>query len=99
MTTQKEWTHSGIDSAKAKYVGLIEFQSEDGEFHNFEIIASKTRVAFGGACNVGFIESGWIDREDGESLDETLAEMLADLACYYNNGPEYVSRVVCSERM
>lgn len=99
MKTQKEWTHSGIDSVKAKYVGMVEFQSDDGEFHDFEIIASKTRVAFGGSCNVGFIESCWIDREDYESLDETLSEMLADLETYYNSGPDYVSRIVCSERM
>jgi hypothetical protein len=56
-------------------------------------------VVFGGACNTGFLESGFILREDYESLDETLQELLADLECYYNEGPESVSRIVCNERM
>lgn len=57
------------------------------------------RIAFGGAVNVGFIESGYIEREEDESLDVGLQEMLADLECYYNDGPSSVSRIICNERM
>lgn len=78
---------------------ILEFQDAKGEWHDFTIIATKKRVVFGGCCNVGFIESGYIERDDCESLDETLSELLADLETHYNNGPQYVSRIVCNERM
>ena len=83
----------------AKYVGPIEFQKNDGDYEYFEIYSSKERVIFGSACNAGFLESGYIEREEHESLDETLQEMLADLEVYYNDGPQFVSRIVCNERM
>ena len=102
MKTQ-EWTVS--DVTDAKYLGMIEFQDEAGEFHDFEMLRTKKdsktprRIVFGGACNVGFIESGYMEMEDGETTDEALSECLSDLECYYNNGPEYVSRIVYTERM
>ena len=99
-TTKHQWTPS--DTENASYLGIIEFQSLDGEWHNFEVLqchAPSDRIVFGGACNVGFLESGFIRRDDYESTDETLSEMLADLETYYNDGPQYVSRIVCNERM
>jgi hypothetical protein len=78
---------------------IIEFQDARTEWHDFHIIVTKERIVFGGACNVGFIESGYLVREDGESVDEGLNELLADLMVYYNDGPEYVSRIVTNERM
>lgn len=93
-----EWTFSDAEKT-GKYVGIVEFQDILGEWHNFEVIETKDRVVFGGCCNCGFIESGYIEREDGESLDETLQEMLSDLETYYSEGPGSVSRIVCTERM
>lgn len=89
------------DTDKAKYIGLIEFQDNAGEWYNFEVLHSKqhSRIVFGSSCNVGFFESGYLEIEDGESVDEALSEMLVDLECYYNEGPSYVSRIVCNERM
>jgi hypothetical protein len=98
-----EWIAS--DTKNAKYLGMIEFQDETGEFHDFEMLRTKKdsetprRIVFGGACNVGFIESGYMEMEDGETTDEALSECLSDLECYYNVGSEYVSRIVCNERM
>ena len=77
----------------------IEFQDNSGDWHDFYLCIDADRIRFGGACNVGFLESGHIMREDGESLDETLQEMLADLETYYNDGNQYVSRIVCTARM
>jgi hypothetical protein len=54
---------------------------------------------FGGACNCGFIESGYIIRESYECLDETLQELTEDLQTYYNDGADYTKRIVCNERM
>jgi hypothetical protein len=97
MTTTP-WKAS--DQTGAKYLGPIEFQDETkGDWHIFEIIALPDRVCFGGGCNAGFLESGYILRDACESLDETLSEMRSDLETYYNNGPRYVSRIVCNERM
>ncbi len=63
------------------------------------MIATPERIVFGGVCNVGFIESGYILRDEYEELCETLSECLQDLETYYNDGPQYVSRIVCNERM
>ena len=88
-----------INTENAKYVGTLEFQDEKGEWHDFEILKTRRCVVFGGACNVGFLQSGFIVRESYESLEETLQELLSDLQVYYNDGPEYVSRITCNERM
>jgi hypothetical protein len=87
------WTVT--DVSNAKYLGTLELDS--GEC--FEIIATDSRLVFGGACNAGFLESGYIEREEFESIDETLQELHADLSTYYTDGPSYVSRIVCNSRM
>ena len=97
MKTQ--WQVSDISREIPMRSNELEFQDNKGEWHDFYIVVTLDRVVFGGACNAGFIESGYIVREDYESLDETLQEMLADLEVYYNDGPRYVSRIVCNERM
>jgi hypothetical protein len=98
MTTHKQsWSISSITNAK--YLGPIEFQDRAGEWHNFDVLSTRHRLVFGGACNAGFLESGFIQREDGEENSDLLGELLADLETYYNDGPGYVSRVVCNERM
>jgi hypothetical protein len=88
-----QWTAS--DLTHAKYIGTLE--TDGGE--SFEIIATHDKLVFGTACNVGLLESGYIMREDYESLDETLQELHSDLETYYRDGAAYVSRIVCNERM
>jgi hypothetical protein len=94
---QSVWRPSDI--SKPVYEGEIEFQDNEGEFHHFHIIATKHRIVFGGACNAGFIESGYLVREEGESLNDGLAELIEDLETFYNDGPLYVNRIVLTERM
>jgi hypothetical protein len=100
-----KWTSSDLTKCKpincghVGNVSLIEFQDSKGEYHNFEILASPERIIFGGYCNAGFLESGYILRDDGESINDTLTEMLSDLETYYNDGAQFVSRIVCNERM
>ena len=93
MTIQTQWSASNIEGAK--YLGILEL--ENGEY--FEVLATDTKLIFGSACNVGFLESGYILREDYESMDETLQELHSDLETYYRDGASYVSRIVCNERM
>lgn len=97
MKTKTIWQAS--DTRAGQYLGPIEFPDRKGEFHIFEIVELPDRLCFGSACNAGFLESGYILREDRERQDQTLTELLADLECYYNDGPGYVSRIVCNERM
>jgi hypothetical protein len=92
-TAHTQWSVS--DVRYAGNLGTLEIES--GEY--FDVIETETKLVFGGAANAGFLESGYILREDGETLDETLRELRADLEVYYRDGAQYVSRIVCNERM
>lgn len=92
-----KWTVT--DVANATYLPPVEFKDSHGEWHVFELLQTGTRIAFGGACNVGFLESGYIARDPDERTDDCLSDLIADLETYYNDGPQYVSRIVCNERM
>lgn len=99
MQTEITEILESIKADRNSYVGLIEFQDNEGEWYDFEIYKSESFLAFGSHCNAGFLISGFIERDSYESLDETLQELLEDLKVYYNDGPEYVSRIKCNERM
>lgn len=101
MKPPTKWTVSDISKSEITEINGREFEFQDihGSFHHFFVISTKDRVVFGGCTNNGFLESGYIIREDHESLDATLAELISDLETYYNDGPQYVSRIVCNERM
>jgi hypothetical protein len=99
MQTEITEIIKSIREDKHSYVGLIEFQDNEGEYYDFEIYKTKRFLAFGSHCNAGFLISGFIERESYESVDETLQELLEDLQVYYNDGPEYVSRIKCNDRM
>jgi hypothetical protein len=90
------WTAS--DTTGAKHLGPLEFKVAD-EWVNFEVLELPDRLVFGGATNTGFSESGYILKEEGESTDETLRQLLDELFTYYTDGPEYTTRLVCNERM
>ena len=62
-------------------------------------IKTPERLLFGGACNIGFIESGYMDFEEDETLDEALQELNEELNVYYRDGASYCTRIVCNERM
>lgn len=94
MTTQTQWSVSDIRYAGS--FGTMDVQS--GETC-FDLLETKPKIVFGGATNAGFLESGYILREDGETLDETLQELRDDLDVYYRDGAQYVSRIVCNDRM
>ena len=83
------------DVTDAKHLGTLELES--GEY--FEVLQTDSRLVFGGACNVGFLESGYMEIESGETTDEALSELLQELETYYRDGKQFVSRIVCNERM
>jgi len=79
--------------------GDVELQDKNGEFHAFQILATSDRLVFGGACNSVFLESGYLSLRYGETMRGALAELIADLCVYYRDGAQYVSRIVCNDRM
>lgn len=93
MTTKTKWSVSNIEGAK--HLGTLELES--GEY--FEVLETETKIVFGGACNVGLLESGYILKQEDESVDKTLQELHEDLETYYRDGAKYVSRIVYNERM
>jgi hypothetical protein len=99
MQTEFKETFEAYQTEKSSYLGLIEFEDNEGEWYDFEIYKSESFLSFGSHCNAGFLISGFIERDSYESLDETLQELLEDLKVYYNDGPEHVSRIKCNNRM
>jgi len=93
-----KWTFSDAEHS-GQHVGVLEFKDSKGELHDFTVIKTQDRIVFGIVCNAGFLESGYLEREEGESLDEALQETLADLESYYNDGPDSVNRIIYNERM
>lgn len=92
-----KWTAS--DTTNAKYLGLVEFQDDQEEWHVFEILQTSDRLVFGSACNVGFLESGYMLLDDCLSIDENTQELLADLETYYNDGPQYTTNIIYNQMM
>jgi hypothetical protein len=88
----EEWNVSDI-----RYAANIG-NMEAGEEY-FELLETKTKIVFGGSCNTGFLESGYILKDECESLNDTLRELHSDLETYYRDGARYVSRIVCNQRM
>jgi len=84
----------------AKYLGIIELEKSENHFEVVHVENEKeNKLVFGGYCNVGLLQSGFLEIEDGESVDEALQELLTDLEVYYSDGLQYVSRIVCNDRM
>ena len=94
-----KWAPSDISNPIPIRSNILELQDNKKEWNDFTIIVTKERIVFGGCCNVGFLESGYIERDSAESLDNTLCDLFCDLETYYNDGPQYVSRIVFNERM
>ena len=96
----KQWSPSNTANPFL-VVPPFEFTDCHGETHAFELLvtADRKRIVFGGSVNAGFLESGYIEREDHEAYTDALTELVEDLMVYYNDGPQYVSRIVCNERM
>lgn len=88
----KNWTVSDIENAK--YLGILE--TEGG---NFEIFSTPARLIFGGFCNAGFLESGFMEREEGESVDCALQELIEEINTFYLDGAKFCNRIICNERM
>jgi len=89
------WKVSDIE--KADYIGMLEIENKKGDFSVFSVfVIPGDRYIFGGMCNAGFLESGFMRIENDEG---GLSELHDQLQSYYNDGPQYAPRLVCNERM
>ena len=95
----KKWSIEKNVKTEPVYIGILEFQDNQGEYHNFEIMRTNKRIMFGGSTNTGFLESGYMPYNDEYSVDDHLQDLLDDLATYYNDGKEYCSVIICNDRM
>lgn len=96
----QEWHAVDLEAAQeVTNLGIIEFQANDQEWHDFSIVNADNKLVFGGACNTGFLQSGFMEIDDCFSLDENLQELLADLETFYNDGPDYTNMIIFNERM
>ncbi|TXH16602.1 MAG: hypothetical protein E6R03_05240 [Hyphomicrobiaceae bacterium] len=93
------WVVSDISQPLEMTCKEIEFTDNDMQTHEFHVIATADRIVFGGACNAGFLESGYLKRLPGESLQEGLQGLADDLKLYYNEGPDHTTRIIYNERM
>jgi hypothetical protein len=98
MKTQTETQWTVQDISNAKNVGTLEIETAEGG-EVFEVVATQEKLIFGGVCNVGLLQSGYILRDECETLNDTLNELVADLETFYRDGSNYTSRIVCNSRM
>jgi len=92
---ESKWQAS--DTSKAEYLGTLEVEDKHGEFHVFEVmVVPNDRYIFGGACNAGFLESGYmlLEEESGE-----LENLHGELQAFYDDGEGYAPRLVHNHRM
>ena len=66
-------------------MSIIELQDNKGEYHIFDILHNDLVIAYGSSCNTGFLQSGYIVKDDCFSLDEHLQALIEDLECMINN--------------
>jgi len=96
MNNQK-WQAINIDNAEL--FGDVEIEALNGEYHHFTIVKTSDHLVFGGVCNVGLLQSGFMEIDDCFSLDENLQELIADLETFYNDGADYTNMIIVNDRM
>ena len=64
---------------------IIELQDNNGEYHIFHILHNDYVIAYGTACNTGFMQDGYIVKDECFSLDEHLQALIEDLECMVNS--------------
>lgn len=87
------WT--ATDISEADNLGTLEL--ENGE--SFEILDTGTKLVFGGACNAGFLESGFMLRSPFAELSDELEVLKEDLEAYYRTNGKGCVSIHTNERM
>jgi len=87
---------TGAERESAVYLGTIEVNTGDDP-DIFEVVALPDRLVFGGACNVGLLESGMMPLSPDSTLTGALEELIEDLEAFYRS-KGHVS-IYCNDRM
>ena len=82
-----------MTTTNEKYIGCIEIEANDGEFHVWEVVKRDNVLVVGVACNAGLLDCYRMVIEDGETLDEALQELHTDLEVEANDGAANMSRL------
>ncbi len=90
----KQWKAVDIDNAE--YLGIIELP-EEYDFQHFEIVKTEDKLVFGSACNIGLLQSGYLDIDEYFSLNENLQTLVEELEAYYSG--ERDLNIVYNDRM
>ena len=61
-----------------KYLGIVEIQDRDGEYHVYEIVQTDTHLIYGTSCNIGFKELGRMSINHDFSIDENLQHLMGE---------------------
>lgn len=97
--TDHMWVVSDISKPVVDSDLDLEFKDTNNEQHYFRLVVTADRVVFGGMTNSGFLESGYLKREEGENAGDGIQAVANELSLYYNEGPQACARIVCNERM
>ena len=62
-----------------KYIGIIEFQTSNDEFHVFDIVQRGDVLIAGNPTNSTFLESYSYELDEYLTFDEHLSEFISDI--------------------
>ncbi len=82
------------DVSDADYIGTM---GPFGDDVHFEILNTGDKLVFSGACNAGFLESGFLPLDPDDSLSDSLEKLSEELEAFHL-GKGHVS-IVCNNRM
>ena len=82
-----------MSKAGDKYIGEMEFQKKGGDFDLWTVIKRGRIYLIGTATNTGLLSEYYYEMDAGESEQNALEEINADLEWLATDGPSYMSRV------
>lgn len=85
--------HFPMDSSGDSAIGELEIQRKDGEYDIWTIIKRGRLFVIGTPTNTGLLSEYYYKMEPGETVQNALQEVNADLEVLAMDGESYMSRV------
>lgn len=82
-----------MDSSGDSAIGELEIQRKDGEYDIWTIIKRGRLLVIGTPTNTGLLSEYYYKMEPGETVQNALQEVNADLEVLATDGESYMSRV------
>lgn len=80
-----------------EYIGIIEFQDNKGEYHDFTIVKEGDNLIAGSPTNACFLRSYKMRFDTCFSLDENLQGFVEDIECHVNGSTPSGDLIVIGE--